>query len=121
MDVVTLSRWQFAITAMSHFVFVPLTLGLSILTAFFETRYVMTGDKTWLTMAKFWGRLFLINFGLGVVTGLTLEFQFAMNWAEFSKYTGDILGAPLAIEAMAAFFLESVFIGVWIFGWNKIS
>jgi len=121
MDVVTLSRWQFAITAMSHFIFVPLTLGLSILTAFFETRYVMTDDKTWLTMARFWGRLFLINFALGVVTGLTLEFQFAMNWAEFSKYAGDILGAPLAIEAMVAFFLESVFIGVWIFGWNKIS
>ena len=106
---------------MSHFIFVSLTLGLSILTAFFETRYVMTDDNTWLTMARFWGRLFLINFALGVVTGLTLEFQFAMNWAEFSKYVGDILGAPLAIEAMAAFFLESVFIGVWIFGWNKIS
>ncbi len=121
MDVLTLSRLQFAVTSMFHFVFVPLTLGLSILTAYFETRYVTTGDETWLRMAKFWGRLFLINFALGVVTGITLEFQFGMNWAEYSKYVGDIFGAPLAIEATMAFFLESVFIGVWIFGWNRVS
>ena len=121
MDVLTLSRWQFAVTGMFHFIFVPLTLGLSILTAYFETRYLMTNDGTWLTMAKFWGKLFLINFILGVVTGITMEFQFGMNWAEYSKYVGDIFGAPLAIEATVAFFLESVFIGVWIFGWNKIS
>lgn len=121
MDVLTLSRWQFAVTAMFHFIFVPLTLGLSILTAYFETRYLMTNDGTWLTMTKFWGKLFLINFALGVVTGITMEFQFGMNWAEYSKYVGDIFGAPLAIEATVAFFLESVFIGVWIFGWNKIS
>ena len=121
MDVLTLSRLQFAVTSMFHFIFVPLTLGLSILTAYMETRYVMTDDDTYLKMAKFWGKLFLINFALGVVTGITMEFQFGMNWSEYSKYVGDIFGAPLAIEATVAFFLESVFIGVWIFGWNKVS
>jgi cytochrome d ubiquinol oxidase subunit I len=121
MDVVTLSRLQFAITSMFHFLFVPLTLGLSILVAFMETRYVRSGNVLYLRMAKFWGRLFLINFALGVVTGITLEFQFGMNWAEYSRYVGDIFGAPLAIEATLAFFLESVFIGVWLFGWNKVS
>jgi cytochrome d ubiquinol oxidase subunit I len=121
MDVVTLSQLQFAATAMFHWIFVPLTLGLSILTAWMETRYVTTGDETWLRMTKFWGKLFLINFALGVVTGITMEFQFGMNWSEYSRYVGDIFGAPLAIEATLAFFLESVFIGVWIFGWNKIS
>jgi cytochrome d ubiquinol oxidase subunit I len=121
MDVLTLSRLQFAVTSMFHFIFVPLTLGLSIMTAYMETRYVMTDDDTYLKMAKFWGKLFLINFALGVVTGITMEFQFGMNWAEYSKYVGDIFGAPLAIEATVAFFLESVFIGVWIFGWNKVS
>ncbi len=121
MDVLALSRLQFAVTTMFHFIFVPLTLGLSVLTAWFETGYVRTGDETYLRMAKFWGKLFLINFALGVVTGITQEFQFGMNWAEYSRYVGDIFGAPLAIEATAAFFLESVFIGLWIFGWNKIS
>ena len=121
MDVVSLSRLQFAVTCMFHFIFVPLTLGLSILTAYMETRYVMTDDDTYLKMAKFWGKLFLINFALGVVTGITMEFQFGMNWAEYSKYVGDIFGAPLAIEATVAFFIESVFIGLWIFGWNKVS
>jgi cytochrome d ubiquinol oxidase subunit I len=106
---------------MFHFIFVPLTLGLSILTAYMETRYVITDDDTYLKMAKFWGKLFLINFALGVVTGITMEFQFGMNWAEYSKYVGDIFGAPLAIEATMAFFMESVFIGLWIFGWNKVS
>jgi len=121
MDVLTLSRLQFAITSMFHFIFVPLTIGLSLLVAWMETKYVRTGDETWLSMAKFWGKLFLINFALGIVTGITMEFQFGMNWAEYSKYVGDIFGAPLAIEATLAFFLESVFIGVWIFGWNKVS
>jgi cytochrome d ubiquinol oxidase subunit I len=121
MDVVALSRLQFAATGMFHFIFVPLTLGISILVAYMETRYVTTGDQTYLKMTKFWGKLFLINFALGVVTGITMEFQFGMNWAEYSRYVGDIFGAPLAIEATVAFFLESVFIGVWIFGWNKIS
>ncbi|MCM2357476.1 MAG: cytochrome ubiquinol oxidase subunit I [Geobacteraceae bacterium] len=121
MDVLTLSRLQFALTSAFHFIFVPLTLGLSILTAYMETRYVRSGDETYLKMVKFWGKLFLINFALGVVTGITLEFQFGMNWAEYSKYVGDIFGAPLAIEATVAFFLESVFIGLWIFGWNRVS
>lgn len=121
MDVLTLSRLQFAITSMFHFIFVPLTLGLSIMVAYMETRYVSSGDELYLKMTKFWGKLFLINFALGVVTGITLEFQFGMNWAEYSKYVGDIFGAPLAIEATVAFFMESVFIGVWIFGWNKVS
>ncbi|MEN6475532.1 MAG: cytochrome ubiquinol oxidase subunit I [Syntrophaceae bacterium] len=121
MDVLMLSRLQFAITSMFHFIFVPLTLGLSVLVAWMEWRYVQTKDEVWLRMARFWGKLFLINFALGIVTGITLEFQFGMNWAEYSKYVGDIFGAPLAIEATLAFFLESVFIGVWIYGWDKIS
>lgn len=121
MDVLALSRLQFAITAAFHFIFVPLTLGLSILVAYMETRYVGTNDEMYLKMTKFWGRLFLINFALGVVTGITMEFQFGMNWAEYSKYVGDIFGAPLAIEATVAFFLESTFIGFWVFGWNKVS
>jgi len=120
MDVVTLSQLQFAATCMFHWIFVPLTLGLSIMTAVMETKYVTTGDETWLRMTKFWGKLFLINFALGVVTGITMEFQFGLNWAEYSRYVGDIFGAPLAIEATLTFFLESVFIGVWIFGWKKI-
>lgn len=121
MDVLTLSRIQFAITAGFHFIFVPLTLGLSLLIAYMETKYVRTGDITYLKMTKFWGKLFLINFALGVVTGITLEFQFGMNWSEYSKYVGDIFGSPLAIEATVAFFLESTFLGLWIFGWNKLS
>lgn len=121
MDVVMLSRWQFAVTCMFHFIFVPLTLGLSVLVAWMETKYVRTGDEVWLRMTKFWGKLFLINFALGVVTGITMEFQFGMNWAEYSRYVGDIFGAPLAIEAIVTFFLESVFIGLWIFSWDKVS
>jgi len=121
MDVVNLSRLQFALTSMFHWIFVPLTLGLSLMTAYMETRSVTSGDEMYLRMTKFWGKLFLINFALGVVTGITMEFQFGMNWAQYSQYVGDIFGAPLAIEATLAFFLESVFIGVWIFGWNKIS
>ena len=121
MDVLTLSRLQFAVTAAFHFIFVPLTLGLSILIAYMESRYVRTNDAMYLKMTKFWGKLFLINFALGIVTGITMEFQFGMNWAEYSKYVGDIFGAPLAIEATVAFFLESTFIGLWVFGWNKVS
>ena len=121
MDTLELSRLQFAVTAAFHFIFVPLTLGLSIMVAYMESRYVSTNDDMYLRMTKFWGKLFLINFALGIVTGITLEFQFGMNWAEYSKYVGDIFGAPLAIEATVAFFLESTFIGLWIFGWNKVS
>jgi cytochrome bd-type quinol oxidase subunit 2 len=117
-DTLSLSRLQFAVTSMFHWIFVPLTLGLSIMTAYMETQYVRSGNALHLRMTKFWGKLFLINFALGIVTGITLEFQFGMNWAEYSKYVGDIFGAPLAIEATMAFFLESVFIGVWIFGWR---
>ncbi|TYB34720.1 MAG: cytochrome ubiquinol oxidase subunit I [Flexistipes sinusarabici] len=121
MDALMLARLQFAMTAMFHFIFVPLTLGLSVLIAIMETMYVKTGNETYLRMTKFWGKLFLINFAVGVVTGITMEFQFGMNWAEYSRYVGDIFGAPLAIEATVAFFLESTFLGVWIFGWKKIS
>ncbi len=121
MDAIALSRLQFALTAGFHWIFVPLTLGLIILVAMMETMYVRTGDTVYLKMTKFWGKLFLINFAIGVVTGITLEFQFGMNWAEYSKYVGDIFGAPLAIEATVAFFLESTFLGIWIFGWKKIS
>ncbi len=119
-DVVLLSRWQFAITALFHFIFVPLTLGLSVLVALMETKYVLSGDKDYLRMTKFFGKLFLINFALGVVTGLTMEFEFGMNWEQYSRYVGDIFGPPLAIEATVAFFLESTFIGIWAFGWNRL-
>lgn len=121
MDALLLSRLQFAMATMFHFIFVPLTLGLSILVAVMETKYVKSGDETYKRMAKFWGKLFLINFALGIVTGITLEFQFGTNWSEYSKYVGDIFGSLLAIEATAAFFLESTFIAVWVFGWNKLS
>ncbi|MFA5073364.1 MAG: cytochrome ubiquinol oxidase subunit I [Nitrospirota bacterium] len=121
MDVVFLSRLQFAMTSMFHWTFVPLTLGLSVLLASMEIRYAFTGNELYLKMTKFWGKLFVINFVLGVVTGITLEFQFGMNWAEYSKYAGDIFGGPLALETLLTFFLESVFIGVWIFGWEKLS
>jgi len=121
MDALLLSRLQFAATTMFHFLFVPLTLGLSVLVAWMETRYVKTGDETYLAMTKFWGKLFLINFAVGVVTGITLEFQFGTNWSGYSAYVGDVFGSLLAIEATAAFFLESTFIGVWIFGWKKLK
>lgn len=121
MDVLTLSQWQFAITCVYHFFFVPLTLGLSVLVAIMETIYVRTGNQVWKAMTKFWGKLFLINFAMGVVTGIVMEFQFGMNWSEYSRFVGDVFGAPLAIEALLAFFLESTFLGVWIFGWDKLS
>jgi len=121
MDVLMLSRLQFAAATFFHFLFVPLTLGLSVLIAVMETRYVRTGDEQYLKMAKFWGRIFLINFAIGVVTGITLEFQFGTNWARYSRYVGDIFGSLLAIEATAAFFLESTFVAVWALGWNRLS
>ncbi len=105
-SVVTLSQWQFAITSVYHFFFVPLTLGLSVLVAIMETIYVSTGNEVYKRMTKFWGKLFIINFAMGVVTGIVQEFQFGMNWSEYSRYVGDIFGAPLAIEALLAFFLE---------------
>ena len=121
MDVVLLSRLQFAITIAFHFIFVPLTLGLSIFIAILETQYVRTGEERYKEMARFWGRLFVINFSVGVVTGLVQEFQFGMNWSEYAKFVGDVFGTPLAIETMAAFFLESTFLGLWIFGWDRLS
>ena len=118
---VELSRLQFALTAMYHFLFVPLTLGLSVLVAMMETVYVMTGRTIWRDMTKFWGLLFGINFVLGVATGITMEFEFGMNWAFYSHYVGDVFGAPLAIEGLMAFFLEATFVGLFFFGWEKMS
>ncbi|WP_430317257.1 cytochrome ubiquinol oxidase subunit I [Pseudomonas nitroreducens] len=119
--VVDLSRLQFAMTAMYHFLFVPLTLGLAFLLAIMESVYVMTGKQVYKDMTQFWGKLFGINFALGVTTGLTMEFQFGTNWAYYSHYVGDIFGAPLAIEGLMAFFLESTFIGLFFFGWERLS
>ncbi len=121
MDAITLARLQFGVTTVYHFFFVPLTLGLSVLVAIMETLYVRTGQDIYKQMTKFWGKLFIINFAMGVVTGIVQEFQFGMNWSEYSRFVGDIFGAPLAIEALSAFFLESIFLGVWIFGWDKLS
>ncbi len=121
MTTLLLSRWQFGITTVYHFFFVPLTLGLALLLAVMETAYVRTNDETYKRMTQFWGRLFLINFAMGVVTGIVQEFQFGMNWADYSRFVGDIFGAPLAVEALAAFFLESTFLGIWMFGWGKLS
>lgn len=118
---VELSRWQFAITAMYHFIFVPLTLGLSWILVIMESVYVMTGREIYRDMTKFWGKLFGINFALGVTTGLTMEFQFGTNWAYYSHYVGDVFGAPLAIEGLMAFFLESTFIGLFFLGWERLS
>jgi cytochrome d ubiquinol oxidase subunit I len=121
MDPTTLARIQFGITTVYHFFFVPLTLGLSVIVAIMETLYVQTGNEVYKRMTKFWGKLFIINFAMGVVTGIVQEFQFGMNWSEYSRFVGDIFGAPLAIEALLAFFLESTFLGLWIFGWDKLS
>ncbi len=121
MDVLMLSRLQFAVATFFHFIFVPLTLGLSILIAIMETIYVRTGDEDYRNMARFWGKIFIVNFAVGVVTGITLEFQFGTNWSRYSRYVGDIFGSLLAIEATLAFFLESTFLAVWIFGWNRLS
>ena len=119
--VVELSRWQFAATALYHFLFVPLTLGLSFLLAAMETVYFTTGKKIYRDMAQFWGKLFLINFALGVATGLTMEFEFGTNWSFYSSFVGDIFGAPLAIEGLMAFFMESTFVGLMAFGWQRLS
>jgi len=120
MDALDLARLQFAVTTVYHFFFVPLTLGLSILTAIMQTMWLRTNNDKYKQMAKFWGKLFVINFAMGVVTGIVMEFQFGMNWSQYSRFMGDIFGVPLAIEALMAFFLESTFIGIWIFGWDKL-
>src|ERR1700757_2601151 len=119
-DPISLSRLQFAVTALYHFLFVPLTLGLSFLLAIMESAYVMTGRRIWREITQFWGKLFGINFAMGVATGITMEFQFGTNWAYYSHYVGDIFGAPLAIEGLMAFFLESTFVGLFIFGWDRL-
>ena len=121
MDIVELSRLQFAVTALYHFIFVPLTLGLSVLLGIMETVYVMTNKPIWRDLTKFWGILFGINFAMGVATGITMEFQFGTNWAYYSHYVGDIFGAPLAIEGLMAFFLEATFVGLFFFAWDKLS
>ena len=121
MDALLLARLQFGLTTVYHFFFVPLTLGLSIFIAILESLYVTRRDESYKRMAQFWGKLFLINFAMGVVTGIVQEFQFGMNWSEYSRFVGDIFGAPLAIEALMAFFVESTFLGLWIFGWEKLS
>ena len=120
MDPVLLARWQFGITTVYHYLFVPITIGMSMLVAILQTFWVRTGKEAYLRLTKFFGKLFLINFALGVVTGIVQEFQFGMNWSEYSRFVGDVFGAPLALEALLAFFLESTFIGLWIFGWDKL-
>jgi cytochrome d ubiquinol oxidase subunit I len=115
-----LARWQFGITTVYHFLFVPITIGLSFLVAGFQTAWHRTGNEQWLRLTKFYGKLFLINFAMGVVTGIVQEFQFGMNWSSYSRFVGDIFGAPLAIEGLVAFFLESTFLGLWIFGWGRL-
>lgn len=120
MDALDLARWQFGITTVYHFIFVPLTIGLSPLVALMQTFWVRTGDERWLRLTKFFGKLLLINFAIGVATGIVQEFQFGMNWSEYSRFVGDVFGAPLAMEALAAFFVESTFLGLWIFGWDRL-
>jgi cytochrome d ubiquinol oxidase subunit I len=121
MDQLLLARLQFAVTTVYHFFFVPLTIGLVFTVAIMETLYVRKKNDTYKKMTKFWGHLFLINFAVGVVTGIIQEFQFGMNWSDYSRFVGDVFGAPLAIEALLAFFMESTFIGIWIFGWDRLS
>ncbi|MBP2340096.1 cytochrome d ubiquinol oxidase subunit I [Saccharothrix coeruleofusca] len=120
MDVLELSRWQFGITTVYHFLMVPLTISLSLLVAAMQTAWVRTGDLKYLKMTKFWGKLLLINFAMGVVTGIVQEFQFGMNWSAYSRFVGDVFGAPLAMEGLVAFFVESTFLGLWIFGWDRL-
>src|SRR5499426_3043352 len=120
MSALDIARWQFGVTTVYHFLFVPLTIGLSFLVAGLQTAWVRTGNEKWLQLTKFYGKLFLINFAMGVVTGIVQEFQFGMNWSTYSRFVGDIFGAPLAIEALLAFFLESTFLGLWIFGWDRL-
>jgi len=121
MDALIAARWQFGITTIYHFLFVPLTIGLALVVAILETMWVRSRDPKYLRATKFWGKLFLINFAIGVVTGIVQEFQFGMNWSSYSRFVGDIFGAPLAVEGLLAFFLESTFLGLWIFGWDRLS
>ncbi|WP_327112194.1 cytochrome ubiquinol oxidase subunit I [Nocardia sp. NBC_01730] len=120
MNALDISRWQFGITTVYHFLLVPLTIGLAPLVAAMQTAWVITGKEHWLRLTKFFGKLFLINFALGVATGIVQEFQFGMNWSEYSRFVGDVFGAPLALEGLVAFFMESTFLGLWIFGWTRL-
>ncbi|OXM74357.1 MULTISPECIES: cytochrome ubiquinol oxidase subunit I [Amycolatopsis] len=120
MDVLQLARWQFGITTVYHFLMVPLTIGLSVLVAGMQTAWVRTGEQRYYQMTKFWGKLLLVNFAMGVVTGIVQEFQFGMNWNAYSRFVGDVFGAPLAMEGLVAFFVESTFLGLWIFGWDRL-
>ncbi|MCK0173325.1 MULTISPECIES: cytochrome ubiquinol oxidase subunit I [Mycobacteriaceae] len=120
MNALDVSRWQFGITTVYHFIFVPLTIGLAPLIAVMQTLWVATGNPHWYRLTRFFGKLFLINFAIGVATGIVQEFQFGMNWSEYSRFVGDVFGAPLAMEGLAAFFFESTFIGLWIFGWTRL-
>ena len=120
LDPLLLSRWQFGLTTVYHFLFVPLTIGLALTVAIFQTAWVRTDKTKWLQLTHFFGKLFLINFAMGVVTGIVQEFQFGMNWSTYSRFVGDVFGAPLAFEGITAFFLEATFIGLWIFGWDKL-
>ena len=121
LDSLDLARWQFGVTTVYHFILVPFTIGMSLLVALMETLWYRTGKEYWLKATRFFGKLFLVNFALGVATGIVQEFQFGMGWSEYSRFVGDIFGAPLAFEALLSFFMESTFLGVWIFGWGKIS
>jgi cytochrome d ubiquinol oxidase subunit I len=121
MSALELARWQFGITTLYHFIFVPVTIGLAFCVAVFQTRWYRTGEEHWLRSTRFWGKLLLISFALGVATGIVQEFQFGMNWSNYSRFVGDIFGAPLAMEGLAAFFVESTFLGLWIFGWGRLS
>ncbi|MET0135062.1 MAG: cytochrome ubiquinol oxidase subunit I [Kibdelosporangium sp.] len=120
MEVLDLARWQFGITTVYHFLMVPLTIGLAVLVAGMQTAWVRTGDRKYLAMTKFWGKLMMVNFAMGVVTGIVQEFQFGMSWSAYSKFVGDAFGAPLALEGLFAFFVESTFLGLWIFGWDRL-
>ncbi|MFT3863349.1 MAG: cytochrome ubiquinol oxidase subunit I [Solirubrobacterales bacterium] len=121
MTALELARWQFGITTLYHFIFVPVTIGLAFCVAVFQTRWYRTGEEHWLRSTRFWGKLMLISFALGVATGIVQEFQFGMDWSNYSRFVGDIFGAPLAMEGLAAFFVESTFLGLWIFGWGRLS
>jgi cytochrome d ubiquinol oxidase subunit I len=121
MTALELARWQFGITTLYHFIFVPLTIGLAFFTAWAQTKWYRTEDEKWLKATRFWGKLMLISFALGVATGIVQEFQFGMNWSNYSRFVGDIFGAPLAMEGLAAFFVESTFLGLWLFGWGRLS
>lgn len=120
LDPLALARWQFGLTTVYHYLFVPLTIGMALVSAIFQTAWVRTGMVQYLHLTRFFGKIFLINFAMGVVTGIVQEFQFGMNWSDYSRFVGDVFGAPLAFEGLLAFFFEATFIGLWIFGWDKL-